>query len=145
MKFAFDQHDPIRVQFKDGQAQLTLKLDSLQVGDNTWEDLEVSALYSPTSMDWDAKIVRESTVFLKGKRLGFRDQIALRAVFLKVLSKKHEIPLFPEGAVQDERLAEFGVNQLALHEGWLAVSLGPKTNRGSGRLHVADEPETASR
>lgn len=148
VKFAFDQHDPIRVEFKDGQAQLTLKLDSLQVGDNTWEDLEVSALYSPTSMDWDATIVRESTVFLQGKRLRFRDQIALRAVFLKVLSKKHEIPLFPEGAAQDERLAGFGVNQLALHEGWLAVSLGPKTGRGSqgaGRLNVADEPDTASR
>lgn len=148
VKFAFDQHDPIRVEFKDGQAQLTLKLDSLQVGDNTWEDLEVSALYSPTSMDWDATIVRESTVFLQGKRLSFRDQIALRAVFLKVLSKKHEIPLFPEGAAQDERLAQFGVNQLALHEGWMAISLGPKTGRGSnanGGLHVAEEPAAASR
>lgn len=148
VKFTFDKYDPIRVEFHDGQAQLTLRLDSLQVGDNTWEDLEVSALYSPTSMDWDAKIVRESTVFLKGKRLGFRDQIALRAVFLKVLSKKHEIPLFPEGAGNDERLASFGINQLALHEGWLAVSLGPKaTSRlSAANAHrVGDEPEKTSR
>ncbi|PQO32099.1 hypothetical protein DTL21_17850 [Bremerella cremea] len=148
VRFTFDAHDPIRVEFRDGQAQLTLRLDSLQVGDNTWEDLEVSALYSPTSMDWDAKIVRESTVFLKGKRLGFRDQIALRAVFLKVLSKKHEIPLFPEGAGSDERLTTFGINQLALHEGWMAVSLGPKATRQASAVNdyrVSDEPENTAR
>ncbi|RCS40691.1 hypothetical protein DTL42_25325 [Bremerella cremea] len=148
VKFTFDASDPIRVEFRDGQAQLTLRLDSLQVGENTWEDLEVSALYSPTSMGWDAKIVRESTVFLKGKRLGFRDQIALRAVFLKVLSKKHEIPLFPEGATNDERLASFGINQLALHEGWLAISLGPKatTKLSAANTHrIGDQPERASR
>ncbi|MBA2114744.1 hypothetical protein [Bremerella alba] len=141
--FKFSELDPIRIEFKDGQAQLTLRIDALTVDDNRWEDLEVSALYSPTSVDYDTKIVRESTVFLKGKRLGFRDQIALRAVFLKVLSKKHEIPLFPEGAKADPRLAEFQVNQLALHEGWFAVSLGPKNVPVQERklFRVADEPQ----
>ncbi|PQO31332.1 hypothetical protein C5Y96_13400 [Blastopirellula marina] len=145
--FTFSEEDPIRVEFNDGQAQLTLRIDTLKVGDNSWEDLEVSALYSPTSVDFDAKLVRDSTVFLKGKRLGFRDQIALRAVFLKVLSKKHEIPLFPEGAKVDPRLAEFQVNQLALHEGWLAVSLGPKNAPMQERklFRVADEPQRTSR
>lgn len=145
--FTFSEDDPIRVEFNDGQAQLTLRIDTLKVNDNSWEDLEVSALYSPTSVDFDAKLVRDSTVFLKGKRLGFRDQIALRAVFLKVLSKKHEIPLFPEGAKVDPRLAEFQVNQLALHEGWLAVSLGPKNTQMQERklFRVADEPQRTSR
>jgi len=145
--FNFSEDDPIRVEFKDGQAQLTLRIDSLKVDDNQWENLEVSALYSPTSVGFDAKLVRESTVFLKGKRLGFRDQIALRAVFLKVLSKKHEIPLFPEGAKVDPRLAEFQVNQLALHEGWLAVSLGPKNAAMQERnlFRVADEPQRSRR
>jgi len=145
--FTFSEEDPIRVEFKDGQAQLTLRIDALKVDDNHWEDLEVSALYSPTSVDYDAKLVRESTVFLKGKRLGFRDQIALRAVFLKVLSKKHEIPLFPAGAKVDPRLAEFQVNQLALHEGWLAVSLGPKNGSIQERklFRVADEPQRDQR
>lgn len=145
--FKFSEEDPIRIEFKDGQAQLTLRIDTLKVDDNHWEDLEVSALYSPTSVDYDAKLVRESTVFLKGKRLGFRDQIALRAVFLKVLSKKHEIPLFPEGAKVDPRLADFRVNQLAMHEGWLAVSLGPKSVPIQERklFRVADEPERTRR
>lgn len=142
VKFTFAKEDPIRVEFKDGQAQLTLRIDELKVDDNRWEDLEVSALYSPTSVDYDAKLVRDSTVFLTGKRLGFRDQIALRAVFLKVLSKKHEIPLFPEGASVDPRLADFKVDQLALHEGWMALSLGTKTkNLQPNKLYrVADEP-----
>lgn len=145
--FTFSEDDPIRVEFKDGQAQLTLRIDSLKVDDNHWEDLEVSALYSPTSVDYDAKLIRDSTVFLRGKRLGFRDQIALRAVFLKVLSKKHEIPLFPEGAKSDPRLAQFKVNQLALHEGWLAVSLGPKSVPMQERklFRVADEPQKSTR
>ncbi len=145
--FKFSEEDPIRVEFNDGQAQLTLRIDTLKVDDNQWEDLEVSALYSPTSVGFDAKLVRDSTVFLKGKRLGFRDQIALRAVFLKVLSKKHEIPLFPQGAQSDPRLAEFQVNQLALHEGWMAVSLGPKSAPVQERklFRVADEPQRKSR
>ncbi|MBI1248565.1 hypothetical protein GC197_12090 [bacterium] len=147
VSFTFAEADPIRVEFVDGQAKLTLRIDALQVGGNQWENLEVSALYSPTSLDYDAKLVRDSTVFLTGKRLGFRDQIALRAVFLKVLSKKHEIPLFPTGAKSDARLAQFQVNQLALHEGWLALSLGRAASKENdpNSLRVADEPQQSSR
>lgn len=140
--FEFAEEDPIRVEFTDGQAKLTLRLRSLQVGNDSWEDLEVSALYSPSSVDWDATIARESTVFLQGRRLGFRDQLALRAVFLKVLSKKHQIRLFPAEAASDPRLAEFQVNQLALHEGWFALSLGPASQQEPSRrgpFRIADE------
>jgi len=145
--FRFDELDPVRVDFSDGMAKITLRMERLQIGDDSWTDLEVAALYSPDSIGWDTTFARSSTVFLKGNRLSFRDQIALRAVFLKVLSQKHRVRLFPQPFAKDPRLKSFEVNQLVLHEGWIAVSLGNRTttHEGPHTFRVADEAPRTGR
>jgi len=146
--FRFDEDDPIRVNFEDGMVQLILKLETLRVDSKTWRDLEISAHYAPTSIDWNAEFVRESTVSIhRDRRLSFRDQIALRGIFLKVLSKGQTLRLFPEKAVSDLRLKSFELNQLAIHEGWLALSLGRKqTEPPKNQIYrVTDQDDTISR
>ncbi|MEX0792482.1 MAG: hypothetical protein WD045_05065 [Pirellulaceae bacterium] len=145
VEIVFAQEAPVSVRFEDGRVKLTLRMREFTHGNQTWTDLEVSAFYSPDQMTKDAKLSRDSTVFLTGHRLGFRDQLALRAVFLKVLSKQHAFSLLPEQIAADPRIARFPMNQLAIHEGWFAFALGddaapggPRSNRWTEENPILD-------
>lgn len=139
VEIVFAQDAPVSVRFEDGRVKLTLRMQEFTLGNQSWTDLEVSAFYSPDQMTKDAKLSRESTVFLTGHRLGFRDQLALRAVFLKVLSKQHAFPLLPEQIAGDPRVAKFPMNQLAIHEGWFAFALGDDKVPATRRNRLTEE------
>jgi len=126
----FADSEPVRVQFVDGRAMLTVKLAELAHGRRRWRNFTVRGYYRPESNGLDADLVRDGTIELAGKRLNLRDQVALRGIFSKVLSKKRKLDVIDHRLAEDPRLKDLDVNQFLVENGWIGVALGPQRNQG---------------
>ena len=63
---------------------------------------------------------------LSGSRLTTGSQIALRTVFSRAFSKKTPLVLTPERLATDPNLADVGITQFVIDDGWVAVALGAR-------------------
>jgi hypothetical protein len=58
------------------------------------------------------------------RRLGNRDQFALRAIFGRVFSKNHPLQVVTPDLNDDPRLRELNVDQFVIRDGWIGISVG---------------------
>ena len=108
---------------------LRLRLALTKVSKGTkynWSNLIVRANYHIEVDGMQANLVRTGSIELEGKRLRTRDQIALRGVFSKLLSRSNAVKLVPDKLVSDPRLANLEVTQRVIDEGWIGISIGPQ-------------------
>lgn len=120
----FADHDAVRVYCDGGRLLLVIKLAELSQGrQRKWKNFTVQAYYEPSISTLDAKLVREGTIELMGPRLSFRDQIALRGIFTKVLSKDRTFDLVPEKLARDRRLQGLEVGQFTIDDGWIGLAI----------------------
>lgn len=120
----FADRDAVRVYCDGGRLLLVIKLVELAQGrERKWKDFTVQAYYTPNISTLDAKLVREGTIELIGTRLNFRDQIALRGVFTKVLSKDRTFDLVPEKLARDPRLQHLSIGQFTIDDGWIGLAV----------------------
>lgn len=124
----FADHDPVRVFCDDGRLLLIIKLAELSQGrERKWKNFTVQGYYVPSYETLDAKLVREGTIELIGERLNFRDQIALRGVFTKVLAKDRTFNLVHAKLASDPRLQSLMIEQFAIDDGWIGLSIAHAT------------------
>ena len=81
--------------------------------------------YKPEINGPSAELVREGIIQLSGKRLDLGSQIALRGVFSRAFSKKSPWNLTPEELLCNPKLADVGVSQFVIDDGWIGVALAP--------------------
>lgn len=123
----FADEDPVRVDCQDGRVMLTIRLKELSHGDrNKWSNFMIRAYYAPDSDQLDANLVRDGVIELGGERLRFGDQVALRGIFSRVLSRNRKLELVNKQIAQAPELSDQQVTQFVIHDGWLGVALGPK-------------------
>jgi hypothetical protein len=123
----FAEEDPIRVDCEDGRVALTIRLKELTHGSkNKWTNFMIRAYYAPDSDQLDANLVRDGVIELGGERLRFGDQVALRGIFSRVLSRNRKLELVNKQIAQSPELRDQQVTQFVIHDGWLGVALGPK-------------------
>lgn len=125
----FADEEAVDVQFSDGRALLTIRLAELDGGHRIWRDFEVRGYYRPETTTSNADLVRDGTIELIGDKLGFRDRIALRAIFCKVLSKNRKLELVHQRLVNEPRLADVRVTQFVIDNGWIGVALASRKER----------------
>lgn len=119
----------IRVRCDNGQVRLTLRIAELAQGrGNRWRNFEVRATYVPSSDQRAANLVRDGIIELGGERRGLGNQVALRAIFAKVLSKNRPIQLINHSMARQPQLNDLEVNQFVIHDGWIGVAMAPKIN-----------------
>jgi hypothetical protein len=125
----FAQNDAVRVHCDSGRLLLVIKLAELSQGrTHKWKDFTIRAYYVPSFETIDAKLIREGTIELSGEQLNFRDQIALRGIFTKVLSKNRTFNLVQEKFARDPRLKSLKIDQFTIDDGWIGLSVTqPKT------------------
>jgi hypothetical protein len=133
----FADGEAVRVRFEDGRAMLSIRIAKIKSGRSCWRDFEVRGFYRPESATRKADLVRDGSIQLIGEKLGLRDQIALRGVFSKVLSKKRRLQLIDERLVNHPRLKDVRVTQYAIADGWIGVALA---SRPGHRNMVARPP-----
>jgi hypothetical protein len=125
----FAEHDAVRVHCDSGRLLLVIKLAELSQGrTHKWKNFTIRAYYVPSFETIDAKLIREGTIELSGDRLNFRDQVALRGIFTKVLSKNRTFNLVQEKFARDPRLKALKIDQFTIDDGWIGLSVTqPKT------------------
>ena len=67
----------------------------------------------------------EGGIELISEQLGFRDQIALRGIFTKVMTRNHRLNVMRGRFLEDPRLSNLGVTQFVVRDGWVGLSIGP--------------------
>ena len=129
--FEFAPYDPMRVEFKNGQIEISLNLKKFRVGKGkTWKNLSVRATFNPEVQGTKLILVRDETgIRLKGANLKLRDQMAVRTVFTALFKDHYDVNLLPEKFAQKFGTTPLAISQLILSEGWLGVSFSdaPRT------------------
>jgi hypothetical protein len=133
---SFANRDAVRVRCDDDVVTLTLGLDKVSKGTKyKWSHLLVRARYAIESDGIQARLTRCSSIELEGKRLRTRDQIALRGVFSKLLSRSKQLELVPEKLTKNPRMSNLAVTQQIIDDGWIGLAIGPTFETGSLSQH----------
>ena len=122
----FMDSDPIRVDCEDGRVRLTIRIKQLEHGKSKWQNFTVRGYYAPYSDQLEANLARDGVIELIGERLRVGDQIALRGIFSRVLSRNRTLNLVNKQIALAPELRDQQVTQLVIHDGWIGVALGPK-------------------
>ncbi len=122
----FMESDPIRVDCEDGRVRLTIRIKMLEHGRSKWQNFTVRGYYAPYSDQLEANLARDGVIELIGERLRVGDQIALRGIFSRVLSRNRTLSLMNKQIALSPELRDQQVTQLVIHDGWIGVALGPK-------------------
>jgi hypothetical protein len=124
----FAEHDPVRISCEEGRVKLTIRLKELNHADrHTWKDFEVHGYYRPSDNQLEANLVRDGNLELVGE-LKLGDQIALRGIFAKVLSRNRQLSIINKQLLARPQLADLQVTQFVIQDGWMGVALGPKSD-----------------
>ncbi len=136
----FAEKAAIRVVVKEGGICLKLRIKSLKPkGEKGWKNFEVSADYLPYRDEGGGM----EFYFSRGKGICLsKRNIALRAIFTKVLSPDRKIHLINPELAQDERFADLNVTQMELHDGWIGISVGPGAASPNVAVHHGHYTET---
>jgi hypothetical protein len=122
----FMDSDPVRVDCEDGRVRLTIRIKLLEHGRSKWQNFTVRGYYAPYSDQLEANLARDGVIELIGERLRVGDQIALRGIFSRVLSRNRTLSLMNKQIALSPELRDLQVTQLVIHDGWVGVALGPK-------------------
>ena len=124
----FAAKDPIRVHCDHDMVTLSVSVKRITKGSRyKWSNLHISANYGIETEGIKAYLTRQDSIRLEGKKLRTRDQIALRGVFSKLLSRGTQISLVPEKISGNPRIADLAVNQKIIEDGWIGLAIGPQT------------------
>jgi hypothetical protein len=138
----FADEDPVRVDCQDGRVRLTIRLKELAQGTkNRWSNFTVRGYYAPNADQLDANLVREGIIELIGDKgnIGIGDQIALRGIFARVLSRNRKIHVVNKRIAEAKELRDQQVTQFVIHDGWMGVALGPKAPGREAKMHPRPE------
>ena len=126
----FAAEDAVRVDCQDGRVRLAIRIEELeqQGTRNRWTNFTVRGYYGPNADQLDANMEREGIIELIGERrqIPIGQQLALRAIFNKVLSKNRKLSIINKQLAQAPALASHQVTQFVIHDGWIGIALGPQ-------------------
>jgi hypothetical protein len=109
--------------------EVILQVAELRTERRVWRDLIVRNFYAPDPSSLDARLVRDSSVRLKGEQLGIRDQVALRGIFTKLFGNNDEFSLIPAELAEHPGLADLAITQFVVRDGWVGVAVGLPRSR----------------
>jgi hypothetical protein len=118
---------PIEVEFDNDHVLLTVRIAELSTGKRTWRNFVVRGRYRADVTRLSVDLSREGGIELISDEIGFRDQIALRGIFTKVMTRNHRLNLLRDRFVEDRRLASLSVTQFVVRDGWIGVSVSPNS------------------
>ena len=121
--FGMAQKDPVSIAFLENQIQIRLAFDFIELGDQSWENIETTISYQPLfDNEGNAYLIRDGLISLDGP-LSIRAQIPLRLIFGKMFPSQGHFPLKPKLFQDDERFAGLSIGLCRITEGWFAVSV----------------------
>ena len=139
MTLLFADENAVQIKLAETHLEVTLRIAELRTEDRIWRGLTVRNTYAPDPSSLTAPLVRDSTVRLKGERLGIRDQVALRGIFTKLFGDNREFAMLPARLAEDPRMEGLAITQYVIRDGWLGLAIAPP-HRGMETETSGDEP-----
>lgn len=137
----FATTDPIHFLFENGVIRLTLHLDEFAASRYLWSDLTVMVNYRPQPHGVGVELVRDGPVQLSARRLNLRSQFLLRGIFSRIFSDNRQLELLEEGWTTQPGLADLGISQCVVEDGWIGLSFVPQSELpGITRGRMAHKP-----
>ena len=145
-EFEFAPLDPIRVRLNDQKVTVELNLASMQVGSGKkWKRLRVKTSYVPRVENGTVVLAQsDEGIRLKGKRLRFSDQVALRTVFEVMFKSEYRVNVLSEKIQQTVGNA-LSISQLVLADGWVGVSIADAPVSGTPVQQLSRHPSSKSK
>ena len=129
-------HDrPIQFEFDEERVLVTIRIKELTTPRRTWRNFVVRGRYRADVAQTHVDLQRDGGIELISEQLGFRDQVALRGIFTKVMTRDHRLNILRGRFLSDPRLSQLGVTQFVARDGWIGLSIGPR-----GEDRVAAKP-----
>ena len=133
---AFEQVEPICVDFDQGLIQVKVSIDALESSRRSWYDVIGSVTYKPTAIGNTVLLKREGPIRISGPGHRGRIEFALRTIFGKIFPKERPIPIVPKKFTDHPRLQNLSTLQAVSLDGWMAIALGD-----TPQLQTAKTPE----
>ncbi len=119
-------HDrPIQFEFDNERVLVTIRIKELITPRRTWRNFVVRGRYRADIAQTHVDLQRDGGIELISEQLGFRDQVALRGIFTKVMTHDHRLNILRGRFLSDPRLSALGVTQFVARDGWIGLSIGP--------------------
>ncbi len=122
---------PVQFQFQQGHLLVTIRLSELRTERRTWHNLTVRGRYRASVENMDVDLTREGGIELISEAVGFRDQLALRGIFTKVMTRNHRLSIVQGRLESDPRLQDLTATQFIVRDGWIGVSIGHSDSASS--------------
>ena len=133
---AFEQVEPIRVDFDEGLVHVKISIDALESGRRDWYDVIGSVTYKPIASGNTIVLQREGPIRISGPGHRGRIEFALRTIFGKIFPKEKPVPIVPKKFTEHPRLQDLTTLQAMSWDGWIAIALGD-----SPQLQTAEIPK----
>jgi len=124
IKLRLGQDRPIQIKFDDHRILITFRIAELSTPRRKWRNFVVRGKYRADMGRLHVDLEREGGIELISEQLGFRDQIALRGIFTKVMTRNHRLNVMRGRFLEDPRLSNLGVTQFVVRDGWIGLSIG---------------------
>ena len=121
---AFEQVEPIRVDFDQGLIQVKISIDALESGRRDWYDVIGSVTYKPVASGNTIVLQREGPIRISGPGHRGRIEFTLRTIFGKIFPKERPVPIVPKKFTDHPRLQNLTTLQAMSWDGWIAIALG---------------------
>lgn len=122
---SFAVRDSLRIDCRDGRVAVTLSIARLEKSPRVWRDFQVRAYYRVEVDGLSAKLVRDGSIRMIGRRISTGSQLAIRSIFGRVFSKNASRQLVPERIRSNPNMADQAVTQFDIDDGWVAFAMGP--------------------
>ena len=126
VQIQFAKTRPITVEMEDGVLWITMRIVELsrQRGGQLTRFI-VRAGYRAEIDGLRTSLVRDGHLRVSGPGMSMRQRLPIRAIFNKVFSPNHRIPLTNDAFVNAESLTGSEISQLEIRDGWLALAVSP--------------------
>ena len=117
---------PIQFEFTNDRVLVTVRIQRLVTKRRKWRNFTVRGRYRADVSQTHVNLQRDGGIELISEKLGFRDQVALRGIFTKVLSRNHRLNILQGRVKANAQLNNLGVTQFVVRDGWIGISVGPQ-------------------
>ncbi len=131
---------PIQFEFDEDRVVVQMAIQELTTPDRTWRNFVARGRYRADMGQTHLDLERDGGIELISEQLGFRDQIALRGIFTKVMSHDHRLTILHGRIKENAQLNDLGVTQFVARDGWIGISVGARH-----RDRVATEADGVAR
>ena len=120
----FTKTRPITVEMKDGKLWITMRIVELSRAKGAaLRRFIVRAGYTAQIDGLRASLVRDGHLNISGPGMSMRQRLPIRAIFNKVFSPNHPIPVTSSSFVSAESLADAEISQIEIRDGWFALAV----------------------